>query len=48
VATTLDKIMGEIEKSREDRVFASAKDKEQDKHFDNLFKRLDALEASRS
>ena len=36
VVTRLDRVMSELEKSREDRVFAKAKDDEQDKRLDKL------------
>ena len=36
VITRLDRVMGEIEKVREDRVFAKAKDDEQDGRLDRL------------
>jgi hypothetical protein len=34
--TRFDKVIGELEKAREDRVFAKAKDDEQDRRLDRL------------
>lgn len=34
--TRFDKVIGELEKAREDRIFAKAKDDEQDKRLDRL------------
>ena len=42
--TGQDKIIRELEKSREDRIFAFAKDKEQDSRLDNLDGRVKKLE----
>ena len=39
-----DKIMGEFEKAREDRVFAVGKDREQDRRLDGLEGRVGKLE----
>lgn len=44
VLTRLDKIMGELEKAREDRIFAKAKDDEQDKKIDSLDLRVKKIE----
>jgi len=41
VVNGLDKVMGELEKVREDRVFAKAKDDEQDKKFSGLEQRFE-------
>ncbi|MFC1511118.1 hypothetical protein ACFL5U_01870 [Candidatus Margulisiibacteriota bacterium] len=46
VTNTLDKVLGEIEKVREDKVFAQAKDREQDKRIDNLDNRVKVLEST--
>lgn len=40
-----DKIMGELEKAREDRVFAQGKDREQDRRLDGLEQRVGKIEA---
>ncbi|MBI5701353.1 hypothetical protein HZC34_05880 [Candidatus Saganbacteria bacterium] len=48
VLTGQDKIIKELEKAREDRVFAFAKDKDQDSRLDNLDSRVKKLEAARS
>ena len=34
--TRFDRVMGELEKAREDRIFAKAKDDEQDRRLDKL------------
>jgi hypothetical protein len=47
VMTSLDKISGELEKTREDRVFAKAKDDEFDRCIRDLNLRLDKLAATR-
>lgn len=41
----LDKISGELEKMREDRVFAQGKDREQDRRLDGLEGRMQKVEA---
>jgi hypothetical protein len=43
--TRFDRVMGELEKAREDRVFAKAKDDEQDGRLDLTEKRLEKFEA---
>jgi hypothetical protein len=40
----LDKVMGELEKAREDRIFAIGKDREQDQRIDHLEKRVERVE----
>lgn len=45
VVTRLDKVMGELEKAREDRVFARGKDKEQDRRLEDLEGRAQKIEA---
>ena len=45
VLTGLDKVMGELEKAREDRVFAKAKDDEQDRRLGGLEERVEKIEA---
>jgi hypothetical protein len=45
VVTRLDKVIGEQEKAREDRVFAKAKDDEQDQKIGNLEGRVQKVEA---
>ena len=42
--TGQDKLMHELEKAREDRIFAFAKDKEQDLRLDNMDVRIKKLE----
>ena len=42
-----DKIISELEKAREDRIFAIAKDREQDAKLNNLDSRVSKLETSR-
>ena len=44
ILTGQDKIIRELEKAREDRIFAFAKDKEQDSRLDNLDGRVKKLE----
>ena len=44
VMTTLDKVMDELVKAREDRVFAAGKDREQDRRLDGLESRVGKLE----
>src|SRR3989339_926726 len=43
--TGQDKLMCELEKAREDRIFAFAKDREQDSRLDNMDVRVKKLEA---
>ena len=45
IITRLDKIVGELEKAREDRVFAKAKDDEQDRRLDGVELRMKKVEA---
>jgi len=45
ILTGLDKIMKELEKAREDRVFAKAKDDEQDRRLGGLEERVEKIEA---
>ena len=42
--TGQDKLMRELEKAREDRIFAFAKDREQDSRLDNMDVRIKKLE----
>jgi len=44
VVTRLDKIMGELEKAREDRVFAKAEDDRQNLRLDGLEGRMKQVE----
>ena len=44
VVTKLDRVMGELEKAREDRVFAKAKDDEQDQRLVSLEGRMQKVE----
>jgi septation ring formation regulator EzrA len=44
VTNTLDKIVGELEKAREDRVFAKAKDDELGRKIEHVEQRLDKVE----
>ena len=44
VTTMLDKIMGELEKAREDRIFAKAKDDEQDQKICVIESRVRKIE----
>jgi len=48
ILTGQDKIIQELEKAREDRIFAFAKDKEQDSRLDNLDGRVKRLETARA
>jgi len=45
VLTGLDKIMGEMEKSRQDRVLAKGKDDEQDRRIGGLEGRMQKIDA---
>lgn len=45
VVSRLDKVMGELEKAREDRVFAMGKDRKQDERLDSLEVRVEKVEA---
>ena len=45
--TMLDQIMGELEKAREDRIFAKAKDDEQDNRLDTCERKIIVLEEAR-
>ncbi|OGC06846.1 hypothetical protein A2526_05415 [candidate division WOR-1 bacterium RIFOXYD2_FULL_36_8] len=45
--TMLDKIMGELERAREDRIFAKAKDDDQDNRLDLHEKRIIILEKAK-
>ena len=45
VVTRLDKVMGELEKTREDRIFAKGKDDEQDRRLDGLEGRVEKVES---
>ena len=45
VLNGLDKIMGELEKAREDRVTATGKDREQDQEINDLKQRVGKVEA---
>ena len=47
VLTGQDKVMGELERAREDRKLAKKKDDEQDQQLDGLDKRVKVLEGSR-
>ena len=47
MSTGLDKIINELEKAREDRVFARAKDRDQDRMIEDIDKRVKVLEESR-
>jgi uncharacterized coiled-coil DUF342 family protein len=44
VVTRLDKVMGELEKAREDRVLAKAKDDKQDQRIGSLEGRVQKIE----
>ena len=46
IITSLDKIIKELETAREDRIFAIAKDREQDQKIEDLDKRVAILETS--
>ena len=48
VLTGQDKIIRELERAREDRIFAFAKDKEQDSRLDTLDGRVKKLEIAHS
>ncbi len=48
VATNFDRVFGELEKVREDRLFALAKDRELEYRVDSLDKRVKVLETSRT
>src|SRR3989339_1353037 len=45
--TMLDQIMGELEKAREDRIFAKAKDDEQDNRLDTCERKIIILEKAK-
>jgi chaperonin cofactor prefoldin len=46
--TNFDKVFKEFKKIREDRVFAIAKDRKQDRQIENLDKRVKILESTRA
>ena len=48
IATNFDRVFKEFEKTREDRIFAVAKDREQDEKIGSLDKRVKFLEETRT